>query len=612
MSRWDERLAQLVVPAIHNGCSIYTGYGELHPSLGPIAQAAGKPIGLPGWQVYKDAVPGVHPVLRTLQVIQKARNLVGKAWQVYPCPRDRELGTPLAIPLGEGLETPESELRIARDFAATILFKPVRVIALMRNRLPQPFVNTNRPVCEPILMEIYTDQGDLLWANPYAEYSLEEAIALIQQGATGASTTDFRPKVIPLQPVGSEPTDSSSVSREDLEAEFQNLRTRGMSDEAVEGHIVEQMGLHPILARRLMEDYTRRTTPDQAVQAQIREAVTQVEKYYSGEEVLSLVSEMTNQSPDVVRRVIQESAIAHQVDGEEFPLLAGMDLAEEPEVPLSKVTEPEAAEDPHEDDGGTLDQVKTHGGASSEKGFHEVPDSDQALEAEEETPTTAEGGPDGQALPIEPSASPARKKVGKSKHPKPNEDFTEIMFSDRPVILRVEGVTENAPQPLLATKPGKKPKRVAISAPCDVQRDEPHLAEQSGVPEILINEQPVVLRVEGILVDAPQPEPIESPDPVPKKVKIEVPWAIQHIKENLNEHAEEYRRMVLEHLGTVAQLQQPCELRMALGIPDGSTKAWKHISDLFRRKILKRLEKEGKIYCEGEGRHAAYGLKNAQ
>jgi len=186
---WDDRMTGVVFPALLRGLHVYTGFGELHPghgipqsdsgSLSALEASRRKPAGLPIWQVYL-GVKETQPAIRFLQFVHKVGNPRGPGSLIYPTrlQRDRDRGVALIIPLGEGLETPIHELSIAQELEASILRKPVKVIALGRVR---PFT-TRSPwsLSEHLLMEVYTEAGQLIWTNPIIGMSLEESLTKLE------------------------------------------------------------------------------------------------------------------------------------------------------------------------------------------------------------------------------------------------------------------------------------------------------------------------------------------------------------------------------------------------------------------------------------------------
>ncbi|MCE1204320.1 MAG: hypothetical protein LWW79_06905 [Holophagaceae bacterium] len=178
-------MTRVVFPALLRGVHVYTGIGEIIPGLGipqtdsgsPGAKEAvsRKPIGLPVWQVYL-GVKETQPPIRFLQFIHKVETLRGPGALVYPTKlqRDRDRGVALMVPLGEGLATPPYEMSLAREVQAVFLNKVVRVIALGRVR---PFT-TKSPwsLSEHLLMEVFSEAGQLIWTNPVIGMGLEECL----------------------------------------------------------------------------------------------------------------------------------------------------------------------------------------------------------------------------------------------------------------------------------------------------------------------------------------------------------------------------------------------------------------------------------------------------
>jgi hypothetical protein len=188
VTAWEDRLKGVVFPALMRGLHIYTGFGELipghgvpqgDPSIPGTREAiARKPLGLPAWQVYL-GVKDTQPAIRFMQFIHRVRNPRGPGALVYPTrlQRDGDRGVALILPLGEGLDTPSHELNLAQELQASILYRPVRVIALGRVR---PFT-TKSPwsLSEHILMEVYSEAGDLIWTNPILGLPLEETLEIL-------------------------------------------------------------------------------------------------------------------------------------------------------------------------------------------------------------------------------------------------------------------------------------------------------------------------------------------------------------------------------------------------------------------------------------------------
>ena len=82
---WTDRLNSVVLPALIEGTTIYTGLGELHPGQG-IPNGTGtssealdainkKPIGIPNWQVYLGAKAN-HPAIRFHELSPQTPNIL--------------------------------------------------------------------------------------------------------------------------------------------------------------------------------------------------------------------------------------------------------------------------------------------------------------------------------------------------------------------------------------------------------------------------------------------------------------------------------------------------------------------------------------------------------
>lgn len=300
---WTDRLNSVVLPALIEGTTIYTGLGELHPGQGiPNGTGASsdaqdainkKPIGIPNWQVYLGAKAN-QPAIRFLQLIHKVRNPVGSATMVYPTRlRDDKLGVPLIVPLGEGLETPSHEHHVARDLMGTIMFKSVRVIALSRIR----FFTTTSPwsILESIVMEVYSEVGELIWTNPFMGMTLEEAIATQQRSER------FQTKVILPAPQPNQ----SRVSRHEVEAEINRLIAQGLQEEELKSHLEVTFGLHPVVADRVVLDVLARNSYPPRVLAAVRDCATRFAEFLEGGELVRAVAKATEQEIPVVHRILR-------------------------------------------------------------------------------------------------------------------------------------------------------------------------------------------------------------------------------------------------------------------------------------------------------------------
>jgi hypothetical protein len=301
-TEWIGRLTSVVFPALLEGIPIYTGFGELHPGHGipkgasnsEAAQMAVKmkPIGLPDWQVYLGEKPN-QPAIRFLQLVQKVRNPVGSATMVYPTRiRDEKLGFPLIVPLGEGLETPESELTAARDLMATVMFKPVRLIALGRVR----FFTTTSPwsLPEPVVLEVYSEPGQRIWTNSYIGMSLEEAIARLR------SNDQFQTKVHTLVPK----FDSVRDKRQAVNEGIQNLAGQGCSDVEIVAYLGLIHGIGQLLASRIIKDFRNRKEYPPEIVTLVRHCAQEFAACFEGNELMHAVADACDQEVDVVIDVL--------------------------------------------------------------------------------------------------------------------------------------------------------------------------------------------------------------------------------------------------------------------------------------------------------------------
>ena len=301
---WEDRLTNVVFPAQLAGFHLYTGFGELQPGTGlPMGKGAGtneaalkKPMGLPSWQVYLGAKP-TQPAIRFLQLSHKIHNPAGSATLVYPTrlKNDPDRGVALIVALGEGLDTPLHELTIARDLQNQVLLRPVKVIALGRFRA---FTTTSSwTLSEHLLMEVYSEDGDLIWVNPFIGMSLEEAVDKLMR------KEPFQAKAALI---GTGTTVALS-KRQEVEADIRHLISQGLSANEIKDHLTQTRGLDLKVASRLFDGFMARKEPAQEVQAIVRQFAEQLEGYYEGDEFLAAVAEDSGQSLDTVRKVLSEA-----------------------------------------------------------------------------------------------------------------------------------------------------------------------------------------------------------------------------------------------------------------------------------------------------------------
>lgn len=299
---WEDRLTSVVFPAQLAGLHLYTALGELLPGTGLPQTDRGveaneaairKPVGLPKWQVYLGA-KATQPAIRFLQLVHRVHNPVGSAALVYPTRlrNDHDRGVALIVPLGEGLDTPPHELAIARDLQNQFFHRPVRVIALGRYRA---FTTTSSwTLSEHLLMEVYSEAGELLWVNPFIGLALDEAIDRL-----------LRREPLPSMAAASEArTHAVPIKRQEAEAEIRQLIHQGRAAEEIKDQLVQARGFDPKVADRLLRDFSKREAASGRALELIRHFAEQLEDYYEGDEFLEAVAEDSGQSLDLVRQVL--------------------------------------------------------------------------------------------------------------------------------------------------------------------------------------------------------------------------------------------------------------------------------------------------------------------
>lgn len=316
-SDWESRFRLVIGPALLDGLVIYTGLGELLPGPGisNAYQSPQRPAGLPNWQVYLDSKEEVsrnsseQPGIRFLQFVQRARNPEGSTWQSYRTPGwDKiPLGFPLIVPLGEGMETPTSELTIARDLAASILYKTVRTVAIGRCR----FYHTRSTLSysEPVLMEVYDEDGKLLWRNPFAP-SLEEALAMLRgepvaktRAAIPTSRPAASPRVLAPSPVtaSAAPKPALVQPRSDqglqgaLHEAFSSLAL-GTSKEDAIAQISHSLGVHAVVVGKAYDRFMAASSGVPNADAIMAAARTAQDAGLDDEDLVEAVIEMVGVS----------------------------------------------------------------------------------------------------------------------------------------------------------------------------------------------------------------------------------------------------------------------------------------------------------------------------
>jgi len=207
--------------------------------------------------------------------------------------RDEKLGVPLIVPLGEGLETPDNEQHVARDLLASVMYKPVKVIALGRVR----FFTTTSPwsLYEPIVLEVYSEDGERIWTNPFIGMTLEEAIACLERGDRFLSKVSL--------PVAK--SNSVRLNRQVVDEEIRNLVEQGCPDEEIQAHLILTRGMDQMVIDRLIHAFRSRTEYSAEIQALVRHCARLFAPYFEGEELCRAVAEASGQGMDVVQGVLK-------------------------------------------------------------------------------------------------------------------------------------------------------------------------------------------------------------------------------------------------------------------------------------------------------------------
>lgn len=307
MSHWDDRINGAVLDAIRDGHTVITGLGPLEPS-DPITmpQAEEKPAGLPSWVTYlpaKDHQPG----LRWMRLSQKVRNPMGSAMQLYPmvsAKKVKALAMPLVINLGEGFDSiPPDEAEIVKDLMAHCLFKVVRTVSFGRIRYNHG--GSSAPFPEPLLLEVYSEQGDLLWTNP--RISLEECIAL----ADGQPMERVVPKVlvptaiqVPTVPRPEPTIGVVTAGRMDLNIIFDQLEARGISRDEILETASRSAGVPIGIVTAVYAKHQK--AKDMAITAgKWNEAIAQARDFgLDGEDLVEAVAATVGASPEEISQFI--------------------------------------------------------------------------------------------------------------------------------------------------------------------------------------------------------------------------------------------------------------------------------------------------------------------
>lgn len=313
MSQWEDRIQGTVLDAIKAGVNIYSAFGELVPGSRIEGQSMHKPKLLPQWQTYMDPKPGNpklplgQPGLRFLRFVHKTRNLTGADFQVYSTlpTTDTNLGVPLSVPLGEGVEhTPSDEMNLHLSLEAHVLYHPVRIIGIGRYRTFT--TGHSAPILEPIILEVYSESGELVWENP--RLTLEDAIAaylgapLTRTIPTLNAPTAVRVPVVPhMQPA----VTASAASRMDLGQMFEDLAGRGLSREDILETVARTTTVPLPIVTAAYAKHTR-ASERAALTAGWAQAIEECRSYdLEGEDLVVAVAEMAQAKPEDIRAFIQ-------------------------------------------------------------------------------------------------------------------------------------------------------------------------------------------------------------------------------------------------------------------------------------------------------------------
>jgi len=313
MSQWDDRIQGTVLEAIKAGVCIYTGFGELMPGARIEGQSMSKPAMLPTWQTYMDPKPGNpklpqgQPGVRFLRFVQKTKALTGAQFGVYPTlpATDAALGVPLAVPLGEGVDhTPADEMDLKNSLEAHVLYKPVRIIGIGRYRTFT--TGHSAPILEPIILEVYSEGGELVWENP--RLTLEEAI----EASLGAPMSRTIPTLnaptivrVPVVPHTQPTMTASAASRMDLGQMFDDLAARGLSREDILENVSRTTTVPLPIVTAAYAKHTR-AAERAALTEGWSKAIDQCRSFdLEGEDLVAAVAEMVHAKPEDIRAFIQ-------------------------------------------------------------------------------------------------------------------------------------------------------------------------------------------------------------------------------------------------------------------------------------------------------------------
>ena len=572
MTTYEQRIDEVVVPALKAGIFVYTNFGELHPGPGMKEQAPERPIGLPDWQIYRpeqESGKEHTPVLRYLQLLHRARKLEGPDWQVYKTPRSSSLGYNLTIPLGEGVQTPEHEKFVSRDLLAKVMMRPVYVIALGRCHFPD--LKTSHPTTDAVLMEVYAQDGNLLWVNNLAP-RLEDAIEALKTShcprtrlLPNAPAPAMEPDVIPYVVPRSGPVEATPICANEVASKHETIFRKMIADGADQEEIIRvtcnSTGFTPAVVGRaldlfrtrlkaekmflvLEEQLGERVRPDQMIH---RVAAT----YRLKDEVAARYYDDLQQKKDI--RLSQERR--------------------EKVIPIAEMARTVGLEDENlvqavvEDSGLPLDVVLPiliAGGFASGQTLGETLSEAATVPAKGSSPVPAGDAP----------APPA-------------ERVREAAPSD--------SAAEETPSPLLSHAMGES---TELQSTVSIEVVPFSAQEAASAPAALPQHPPLADPPKKPAAKAPAAPKIGKRT-ASKTAREAALTSIDSIIQNINDNKDKMRADVVIFLRDSGAKLSAGDIRKALGIPQGSLEGMKRVSDCLRRQILDPLVEAGQILRDG-------------
>jgi len=167
MTLWESRIKGPVLQAMLDGLVLFAGKGELHP-IGAIHKVLSRKGDLKvspssGFQA-PDASRRMSE-LKFLQSVSGIPSIERSDFHRFGDYIENSIGHLITVTLGEVSEVPRVEWELAAGMIYSVIFKPVRIIAVIKWRHPD--TNYGGPFPEHLLLEIYSEDGEhLLWKHP--------------------------------------------------------------------------------------------------------------------------------------------------------------------------------------------------------------------------------------------------------------------------------------------------------------------------------------------------------------------------------------------------------------------------------------------------------------